>query len=330
MLDMSEALGRSSNLRGLRAAFGVLPRPIAIRNRTVDGVGIQKSKGELSAEPIRAELSRILDSSIFAQSRRLSRFLRFTVEATLAGEEEMLKEYVIGTEVYERKPSYQPTEDSIVRSEAHRLRGKLKKYYESVGKGDPVFIYYRPGCYAPVFRLRHSKTENGTVKNSAPGEVFVEGQGIRVAVLPFVDAPRGNLSSACAQIITDELIHELVRTDGLRVTSASSVVAQPRDIPAIARKLGVQIVFEGTVCQNQNQLRVMSRIIHADGFQIWSERFETEADPQGLFKLSEKIVSALVSRIRRPTIVDPAIDLLSPDVDPRCLSFDLAAANIAS
>ena len=330
MLDASEALGRSSNLGGLRAAFGVLPRPIAIRNGAVNGVGIQKSKGALSEDPIRAELSRILESSIFAQSRRLSRFLRFTVEAALAGEEEMLKEYVIGTEVYERKPSYHPTEDSIVRSEAHRLRGKLKKYYESVGKGDPVFIYYRPGSYAPFFRLRHSQTGNGAVKDSAPGEVFVEGRGIRVAVLPFVDAPRGNLSSACAQIITDELIHELVRTDGLRVTAASSVVAQPRDIPAIARTLDVQIVFEGTVCQNQNQLRIMSRIIHADGFQIWSERFETEADSRGFFKLSEKIVSALVSRIRRRTIVDPAVELLSPDVDPRCLSFDLAAGSIAS
>jgi TolB-like protein len=100
------------------------------------------------------------------------------------------------------------------------------------------------------------------------------------------------------QLITDELIHELVRTDGLRVTAASSVVAEPRDIPAIARKLDVQIVFDGTVRQNQNQLRVMSRIINADGFQIWSERFETEPDPQNLFKLAERIASALVSRIR--------------------------------
>ena len=33
-----------------------------------------------------------------------------------------------------------------------RLRNKLKQYYESVCKDDSVFIYYRPGGYAPVFR----------------------------------------------------------------------------------------------------------------------------------------------------------------------------------
>ena len=330
MLNANEVFGRNSDPVGLRVGLRVPPKHTVVRNSVVNKVCVQNGSGKISEEAIRDSLSRILESSIFAQSRRLSRFLCFTVETTLAGKEEILKEYLIGTEVYERKLSYDPTEDSIVRSEAHRLRSKLKKYYESIGKGDSVFIYYRPGSYAPVFRLRHSQTGSAARKDSAPGEVFVEARGIRVAVLPFVDAPRGNLSSACAQIITDELIHELVRTEGLRVTSASSVVAQPRDIPAIARKLGVQIVFEGTVCQNQNQLRVMSRIIHADGFQIWSERFETEADSQGLFKLSDKIVSALVSRICRRTIVDPAIDLLSPDVDPRRLSSDLAAANIAS
>jgi hypothetical protein len=43
-------------------------------------------------------------ASIFVQSDRLGRFLRYTVETTLAGDAETLKEYLIGTEVYERKP----------------------------------------------------------------------------------------------------------------------------------------------------------------------------------------------------------------------------------
>ena len=57
----------------------------------MNGVGVRKSKVEISEEAIRDALSRILESSIFAQSRRLSRFLRFTVETTLAREEEILK-----------------------------------------------------------------------------------------------------------------------------------------------------------------------------------------------------------------------------------------------
>jgi hypothetical protein len=121
--------------------------------------------GSLAAvgeEAVRKELSRILESSVFVQSDRLGRFLRYTVETTLAGNAEVLKEYLIGTEVYERKPPYHPCVDSIVRSEARRLRCKLKEYYESVGKNDSVFIYYRPGSYVPAFR-RRDKAEVGRV-----------------------------------------------------------------------------------------------------------------------------------------------------------------------
>ena len=59
-----------------------------------------KSEGQISEQAIREELSRVLQSSMFAQSDRLGRFIRFTVETTLAGEAETLKEYLIGTEVY--------------------------------------------------------------------------------------------------------------------------------------------------------------------------------------------------------------------------------------
>src|ERR1700744_4132336 len=112
---------------------------------------------EIASEEIREDLSRILASRIFVQSNRLSEFLRYTVETTLAGEGKTLKEYVIGTEVYGRRSPYSPSSDSIVRSEARRLRQKLKQYYESNGKSDSVYIYYRPGSYVPVFRRGESQ-----------------------------------------------------------------------------------------------------------------------------------------------------------------------------
>jgi DNA-binding NarL/FixJ family response regulator len=133
----------------------------------VNGVVMGEGKNTVSEKAIRDELSRILESSLFSQSDRLGRFLRFTVETTLTGKGETLKEYVIGTEVYDRQASYRPNEDSIVRSEARRLRSKLKEYYESVGKDDPVFIYYRPGSYVPVFRL-HPQDGSATTTSAVP------------------------------------------------------------------------------------------------------------------------------------------------------------------
>lgn len=135
----------------------------------------RKPEGAPSEQAVRNELSHLLESLIFVQSQRLARFLRFTVETALAGQSEILKEYLIGTEVYDRKPPYHPSTDSIVRSEARRLRSKLKQYYESVGKSDPVFIYYRPGSYVPVFRLQRGEDRGNMETVRAFGNVLAEG-----------------------------------------------------------------------------------------------------------------------------------------------------------
>ena len=132
------------------------------------------SEGEIAQEAIREELSRILESPVFVQSDRLGRFLRYTVEATLAGDAEILKEYLIGTDVCQRKPPYHPSVDSIVRSEARRLRSKLKEYYESVGRNDSVYIYYRPGSYVPAFRRRDNEQGGGLPTDRALRELITE------------------------------------------------------------------------------------------------------------------------------------------------------------
>jgi TolB-like protein len=268
------------------------------------GLFSSKSDGKekISEEAVRDEVSRILQSSMFFQSDRLCRFLRFTVERTLGGEGDTVKEYVIGTEVYDRPTSYHPSEDSIVRSEARRLRNKLREYYESVGGNDRVIIYYRPGSYVPVFR---SQPRHGLkIAAIAPSarKRLTNGNGIPVAVLPFSDGSGSKSADVYAQLITDELIHELVRTDGVRVTAASSVaplVAKAMDVRSLARKLNVEIVFEGMVCRENNLLRITSRVVNpVDGFQIWSERFDTEPNLQGLSTVAQRIASSLVSRIR--------------------------------
>ena len=98
---------------------------------------MNKANGSAFSEDlIRAELARVLESPIFAQSERLGRFLRFSVEHAISGSEDGLKEYVIGTEVYDRKPPYHPSQDSIVRTEARRLRTKLKEYYDELITSD--------------------------------------------------------------------------------------------------------------------------------------------------------------------------------------------------
>jgi TolB-like protein len=255
----------------------------------------------VSEQEVRSELTRLLQSAVFAQSDRLGRFLRFAIENALAGKTDVLKEYVIGAEVYDRKPPYHPSQDSIVRTEARRLRAKLKEYYESEGRRNPVFIYFRPGTYVPVFRKNETSVESVSRGLSKDDPLLVEGLGVAVAVLPFVDLSDRPLSTLCAQGITDEITHGFARTDGIRViarASLSQFIAAPYDIPSLSEKLGVQNIIEGTVREEKNRLRITCRVLSSDGFQISSHRFETEANAESLFQIEEQIASAFISRAR--------------------------------
>jgi TolB-like protein len=104
-----------------------------------------------AADAVRAQLERILVSPGFANADRLSRFLRFVVERTLEGEGDQLKEYRLGTEVFDRASDYDPRLDSIVRVEARRLRAKLTEYYERAGRLDPIVIRVDKGSYTAAF-----------------------------------------------------------------------------------------------------------------------------------------------------------------------------------
>src|SRR2546427_12118243 len=76
----------------------------------------QMSSVESAAQSVPRALQRVLDSPGFARNERLSRFLRFVVELHLEGRDDELKESVIGTEIFGRRPHYNPKDDGVVRT----------------------------------------------------------------------------------------------------------------------------------------------------------------------------------------------------------------------
>ena len=106
---------------------------------------------QTSPEVVRSQLDKILGSGPFAPSERMTRFLRFIVEETLARRADQLSEYAIGVEVYDRGESFEPSADAIVRVDARRLRSKLREYYDTAGSNDPLLIEVPKGTYSPVF-----------------------------------------------------------------------------------------------------------------------------------------------------------------------------------
>lgn len=105
--------------------------------------------GEPTAEEVRAQLERILQSSDFLASARNRRFLQHIVEQTLCGRRAKARE--IGTVVFGRPSSFDSARDPIVRIEASKLRRDLERYYLTSGRGDPVVIALPKGGYRAAF-----------------------------------------------------------------------------------------------------------------------------------------------------------------------------------
>ncbi|HEY4045986.1 MAG TPA: hypothetical protein VGM27_03880 [Acidobacteriaceae bacterium] len=111
----------------------------------------EKSRAKIDASLVREQLERILGSHHFKSSIRISQFLRYVTEAALEGRVDEIKETSIGVSVYGKDPSYDPKIDTLVRSEARRLRQKLERYLEEGGQRDAVRITLPKGRYIPVF-----------------------------------------------------------------------------------------------------------------------------------------------------------------------------------
>lgn len=97
------------------------------------------------------QLTRILSSPPFANSRRCQQLLKYLVERTLAGDLAALKERTIGVEVFGRDLEYDTSADAIVRVRANELRKRLAQYYERHPADDAVRIELPPGSYVPRF-----------------------------------------------------------------------------------------------------------------------------------------------------------------------------------
>ena len=145
----------------------------------------------IPAVEVAEQLQRILRSGVFRNAPRHSRFLDFTVKKTLSGEEQEVKEYLIGLEVLPPPADSHPRSDSIVRAEARRLRSRLADYYRTEGESDLIQIDLPKGTYVPVFQRRNGNGASSSAAATSSGSVEPE-IGARTGQEALVDpADRG-------------------------------------------------------------------------------------------------------------------------------------------
>src|SRR5690242_6367004 len=105
----------------------------------------------LTADEKRSTLKAVLDSDTFARSDQLRRFLKYVGESAIEGRSREVTEYLIAVEALGRQADFSPADDSSVRSRAHELRQKLRKYYESEDRTGTLLIEIPKGSYIPKF-----------------------------------------------------------------------------------------------------------------------------------------------------------------------------------
>jgi hypothetical protein len=114
----------------------------------------------------RALVDRVASSSQFARSARLRSFLLYVGHESLKHGSHELHEQEIGVRVFGRSPSYDRSQDNIVRVNATELRRRIDNYFATEGAHEPVVFSIPKGGYKPVFRPREEQPAHSVVEDA--------------------------------------------------------------------------------------------------------------------------------------------------------------------
>jgi hypothetical protein len=115
---------------------------------------LRERGNSLPQDVILQALDDVLSSPPFRNTQQCQNLLRYIVEHTLAGEDHLLRERVIGSEVFHRSPDYEPGEDPIVRLRASEVRKRLAQYYQGASEACEIHIEVPRGSYRASFHRK--------------------------------------------------------------------------------------------------------------------------------------------------------------------------------
>ncbi len=120
-----------------------------------------------------------------------------------------------------------------------------------------------------------------------------------LAVLPFENLSDDPQQVYFADGITDDLMTDLSRVQGLTVIGRHSAFAyrgRQVDVQNVARELGVRYVIDGSVRRAGDQLRINVQLVDAaTGSQQWAERYDGSLGD--IFALQDQVAGAVVNAL---------------------------------
>jgi TolB-like protein/tetratricopeptide (TPR) repeat protein len=246
----------------------------------------------LAPDQVRAAVKRIQASAGLSGAPTLQKLLDYTVEATLSGRSDEIKETTLALEVFGRNSSFNPRADPIVRVQARKLRDRLAAWYERDGQTEEIVIEYTRGSYVPRF---HARADRVVKKRS-------------VAVLPFRNLSESDEIDYVCHGIAEELRYLLTRVHGVGVVahaSSSEVRNRTEDAQTIGAMLNADLLVRGTVRHSGPYVRVTAELIAvADGYLVWAERWQHRMGE--LFCLQDEIAAAVAGALESHVANHPA------------------------
>ncbi len=258
---------------------------------------------------VRAELERLCEDTLFRETTRMKRFLRYVTEETLAGRGERLKGYVIGVEVFDRPDDFDPQADTIVRVQAGQLRRRLDLYYAERGQNAQVRILVPKGRYAPTFEMRQTPEADETLNPQDSYRVDDSSANDPrpcIAVMTLDDLspspPKGE--TRFADGVSAEIVNALVQFRSMRIITLSptvSTTAVGRSVRDIGTEYGADFILSGSVRRDEQVFRVTVSLIRCQtGEHLFSRVYDREFQLGGLFNLQEEIASYTAAAVAAP------------------------------
>ncbi|MFC6646507.1 hypothetical protein ACFQBQ_13100 [Granulicella cerasi] len=164
-------------------------------------------------DAVREELERLLAHPYFSQSKRYPQFLRHVVGHTLAGDDSVVKERVLGIEIFGRTPDYDTGTDPVVRVTATEIRKRLILYYQQPEHQQGIRIILPAGSYSPRFQLPdevHDAKPDNAVPIEEPAEAMHEEAPLLLTVAaeePVAEQPAGAVAEPAASATARRFPH---------------------------------------------------------------------------------------------------------------------------
>ena len=120
-----------------------------------------------------------------------------------------------------------------------------------------------------------------------------------VAVLPFVNMSNDPENEFFSDGLSEELLNVLASNPDLFVaarTSSFHFKGHTGDIAAIAEKLRVRNVLEGSVRKSGDRVRITAQLVKvSDGYHLWSETFDRRLDD--IFAIQREIADQVTQAL---------------------------------